>query len=281
VLILCIDLGTDMVPAISLAYEGKERDIMKRPPRTKDDRLVTQKLISFSYFQIGIVQALAGFYVYMCVFYTEGIAPAELIGHGQLAGYFKDRSGGGGFPFGGFTMVENGRQLAKAQSAFWVSIVIVQWADILICKTRKLSITEQGMKNDMLNFGLFFETTLGFLLVYTPVRVAFGIRRLRFIYWLPGVPFAMLIFLYDETRKMLLRGQDGAVDFIKKMKTQTGGNFNEDLFWEGKWEDNLKETNLVEEQDDPDRKKLQAAIKGRVPDLWERIGSWLHEFTYW
>merc|ERR1719209_1158399 len=31
--ILFIDLGTDMVPAISLAYEKAESDIMKRPPR--------------------------------------------------------------------------------------------------------------------------------------------------------------------------------------------------------------------------------------------------------
>ena len=33
VLILAIDLGTDMVPAISMAYEDAEADIMKRPPR--------------------------------------------------------------------------------------------------------------------------------------------------------------------------------------------------------------------------------------------------------
>ena len=96
VLILCIDLGTDMVPAISLAYETKEKDIMRRAPRTKEDNLVTERLISFSYFQIGVVQALAGFYVYIVVFYTEGIPPARLPYHGQLAGYFTP----GGFALG-------------------------------------------------------------------------------------------------------------------------------------------------------------------------------------
>jgi len=66
VLILGIDLGTDMVPAISMAYEAAEADIMKRPPRnSKVDRLVTKKLIHYSYFQIGVIQAMAGFYVYM------------------------------------------------------------------------------------------------------------------------------------------------------------------------------------------------------------------------
>ena len=51
VLILCIDLGTDMVPAISFAYENPELDIMDRVPRnSKLDHLVNTKLISFAYF---------------------------------------------------------------------------------------------------------------------------------------------------------------------------------------------------------------------------------------
>jgi len=51
VLILCIDLGTDMVPAISFAYENAELDIMERQPRnSKRDHLVNFKLISFAYF---------------------------------------------------------------------------------------------------------------------------------------------------------------------------------------------------------------------------------------
>merc|ERR1719295_1536679 len=41
--ILLIDLGTDMVPAISLAYENAELDIMRRPPRDTSDRLVNHR----------------------------------------------------------------------------------------------------------------------------------------------------------------------------------------------------------------------------------------------
>lgn len=44
VTILCIDLGTDMVPAISLAYEEAESDIMKRQPRDPlHDKLVNER----------------------------------------------------------------------------------------------------------------------------------------------------------------------------------------------------------------------------------------------
>lgn len=57
VTILCIDLGTDMVPAISLAYEEAESDIMKRKPRDPlHDKLVNERLISLAYGQIGMIQ---------------------------------------------------------------------------------------------------------------------------------------------------------------------------------------------------------------------------------
>lgn len=50
VLILVVDLGTDIIPGISFAYENAELDIMERKPRnSKRDRLVPMKLIGFSY----------------------------------------------------------------------------------------------------------------------------------------------------------------------------------------------------------------------------------------
>merc|ERR1711934_504975 len=50
--------------------------------------------------------------------------------------------------------------LHHAQCAYFVSIVVVQWADLMICKTRWLSIYHQGMINPAMNFGLVFETIL-------------------------------------------------------------------------------------------------------------------------
>jgi sodium/potassium-transporting ATPase subunit alpha len=79
VLILCIDLGTDMVPAISFAYENVELDIMDRVPRnSKRDHLVNTKLISFAYLQIGVIQASAGMYTYFLILNDYGIRPQTL-----------------------------------------------------------------------------------------------------------------------------------------------------------------------------------------------------------
>merc|ERR1719470_510769 len=73
VTILCIDLGTDMVPAISMAYEQAESDIMKRQPRNPfTDKLVNERLISMAYGQIGMIQASAGFFVYFVILCENG-----------------------------------------------------------------------------------------------------------------------------------------------------------------------------------------------------------------
>ena len=81
VTILCIDLGTDMVPAISMAYEGPESDIMKRQPRNPfTDKLVNERLISMAYGQIGMIQASAGFFVYFVIMAENGFLPGKLFG---------------------------------------------------------------------------------------------------------------------------------------------------------------------------------------------------------
>jgi sodium/potassium-transporting ATPase subunit alpha len=96
--------------------------------------------------------------------------------------------------------------LHHAQSSYFVTIVVVQWADLLICKTRWLSITTQGIRNTTLNFGLFFETLLAAWLCYCPaINKGLGTRNMRFVHWLPGLPWSMLIFMYDEARKAMMR----------------------------------------------------------------------------
>ncbi len=52
-LMLCICVGTDILPALSLAYEGAEIDIMVRRPRMKTEHMVTRKLITHAYLQVN------------------------------------------------------------------------------------------------------------------------------------------------------------------------------------------------------------------------------------
>ena len=206
VTILCIDLGTDMVPAISMAYEGPESDIMKRQPRNPfTDKLVNERLISMAYGQIGMIQASAGFFVYFVIMAENGFRPSLLFGirknWDSIAVNDLEDSYGQEWTYRDRKILEY-----TCHTAFFVSIVIVQWADLIICKTRKLSVFQQGMKNWIMNFGLLFETLLACFLSYTP-GMDKGLRMypLKINWWLPAIPFSLLIFCYDETRKYLLR----------------------------------------------------------------------------
>jgi len=206
VTILCIDLGTDMVPAISMAYEKAESDIMKRPPRNPfTDKLVNERLISMAYGQIGMIQMSAGFFVYFVILAENGFLPGRLFGlrkeWDSIAVNDLEDSYGQEWTFRDRKILEY-----TCHTAFFVSIVVVQWADLIICKTRKLSVFQQGMGNWFMNFGLFFETALACFLSYTP-GMDKGLRMypLKFNWWLPAIPFSILIWIYDETRKYLLR----------------------------------------------------------------------------
>jgi sodium/potassium-transporting ATPase subunit alpha len=436
ILILCVDLGTDMVPAISMAWENAEADIMRRNPRNAEvDRLVTKKLVCFAYLQIGMIQAVAGFYAWTVVLNDYGFPPHILPGLGALdnwgkqqmfcqlkGGAFRDVAGvaytaaapatsgvnkdmwtwalsktamesnymfwdpvspstttkgsveaclfplknyvgaaedlpagwtptspgtytaGAGIvtensiaalhqqgyveylpykgresnffktawmsynaatedftipgtgsaidasvysavePWGYFTIdptsvsTKEGlgvgatktvtaacttakdamclgdtkrytkaaftipanmtasagtahilprlyswssggavklnvvsRQIQKealhhSQTAGFICIIVVQWADLMICKTRWLSLRQQGMRNPAMNFGLIFETILGAALCYVPgIGLGLGTRPLRLTHWFPGMPFSIIIFMYDEIRKARMR----------------------------------------------------------------------------
>lgn len=87
-LMVAICVGTDLAPAIALAYENGELEIMKRTPRhPKLDHLVTMRLMSFSYLQIGILQAYAGALTYFWVMNDYGFTPAQTIFLNQRTGF--------------------------------------------------------------------------------------------------------------------------------------------------------------------------------------------------
>ncbi|XP_068179553.1 sodium/potassium-transporting ATPase subunit alpha-3b isoform X1 [Antennarius striatus] len=208
--ILCIDLGTDMVPAISLAYEAAESDIMKRQPRNPfRDKLVNERLISIAYGQIGMIQALGGFFSYFVILAENGFLPNRLVG---IRLDWDDRSCNDLEDSYGQQWTYEQRKIVEftCHTAFFVSIVVVQWADVIICKTRRNSVFQQGMKNKILIFGLFEETALAAFLSYCPgMDVALRMYPLKPTWWFCAFPYSFLIFVYDEVRKLLLRRNPG------------------------------------------------------------------------
>merc|ERR1712203_568991 len=160
VTILCIDLGTDMLPAISIAYEEAESDIMKKMPRNPfTDKLVNERFISVAYGMIGMIQAAAGFFVYLVILAENGFWPSKLLGlrRGWDSAAINDLKDSYGQEW---TYKERKILEYTCHTAFFVAIVVVQWADLSFARQERNSVFQQGMSNWFMNFGLCFETAL-------------------------------------------------------------------------------------------------------------------------
>jgi sodium/potassium-transporting ATPase subunit alpha len=68
IMMLVICLGTDIYPAIALAYEEPESYIMQQPPRKKTDHLITPKLMLNAYCTIGLLETIGCFFAFWWVF---------------------------------------------------------------------------------------------------------------------------------------------------------------------------------------------------------------------
>jgi sodium/potassium-transporting ATPase subunit alpha len=64
-----VDLASELPPAVSLAYESPERDIMKIPPRTRNTELVTNNLLAYSYLFSGTIITLGCVAAYLSVYW--------------------------------------------------------------------------------------------------------------------------------------------------------------------------------------------------------------------
>eukprot|EP00731_Ephydatia_muelleri_P011697 Em0006g591a len=178
IIIICV--GTDIVPAISLAYEKAECDIMARPPRDQHkDRLASHTLIYQSYAQIGMLESAAGFLTYLC--------------YGQDWGY-----------------AERKQLEYMCYTAWFISIVVAQWADLMICRTRRNSFFEAGMSNPYFFFALLSETALAIFLAYFPgLSHIILFSGLRFEWLFVPFSFSLIIFVYDHFRKLFIRRYPG------------------------------------------------------------------------
>jgi len=182
VLILAIDLGTDILPALGLGAEKPESDVMHKPPRKRSERLLTRNLLGMSYCVIGVIQAAAGFFSYFVILTAGGwqwgdhLPPTDPLYRTAITGFF-------------------------------ASIIICQVADVLICRTRRQSILSAGIfTNRLVWIGIAAELALLAMIAYVPaINTFFGTAPLEGWHLLLSVPFALLILFGDELRRVFVR----------------------------------------------------------------------------
>jgi sodium/potassium-transporting ATPase subunit alpha len=181
-LILAIDLGTDILPALSLAVEKGEGDIMKRPPRSKDEKLLTPQVLLTSYGIKGPIEAAAGFACYFAVLFD------------------------GGWTWG--QQLPNSDPIyMQAIAAFFAAVIVCQIANVFTSRTRRQSVLTKGfLSNRMVLLGIASELLILAFIIYNPfANLIFNTATISLHYVLIAVPFALLLLGIDELRKYSIR----------------------------------------------------------------------------
>ncbi|WP_292468331.1 cation-transporting P-type ATPase [Methanolobus sp.] len=181
-LILAIDLGTDILPALSLAVEKGEGDIMKRPPRPREEKLLTPQVLLTSYGIKGPIEAAAGFACYFAVLFDGGWTWGQ-----QL-------------PF-------TDTLYMQAITAFFAAVIVCQIANVFTSRTRRQSVLTKGLfSNRMVLLGIASELLILTFIIYNPlVNLIFNTAAISIKYVLIAVPFALLLLGVDEFRKYAIR----------------------------------------------------------------------------
>ncbi|NYT19182.1 MAG: HAD-IC family P-type ATPase, partial [Methanosarcinales archaeon] len=181
-LILAIDLGTDILPALALAVEKGEGDIMKRPPRSKYEKLLTPQVLLTSYGMKGPIEALAGFTCYFAVLLDGGWTWGQALLSTELL-------------------------YRQAIMAFFAAVIVCQIANLLVSRTRMESAFSKNMfTNKMILMAIVSELLILSMIMFHPfANKIFGTAPVSIEYIALAIPFAILLFLQDEIRKYYIR----------------------------------------------------------------------------
>jgi sodium/potassium-transporting ATPase subunit alpha len=216
-LILSIDLITEQGPAISLAYEPAESNVMARPPRDlATDRLVSAALLRHSYLVVGVAEAVACMLSFFAVFWWRGVPLSSVYGStppywsGEAAALSPDLSicaGGSSSSCRVLTGAEQRSVYFEAQAAWYATLVACQFFHVWTCKTRRASLFKHGpMRNAVTAWGCAVAVLVMLGVVFLPgLQPVFGTAPVPGVAWLPAFGFGAWVFAYTELSKRQAR----------------------------------------------------------------------------
>ncbi|KAF8939209.1 hypothetical protein EDD21DRAFT_441795 [Dissophora ornata] len=205
-LMIIICCFTDAFPCTALVMEQEEFDLMAQPPRNaKKEHLITGRIYLQSYIFIGSVMTIFSNWLFFAYLkeYT-GLSFRDLV----LT--FGEIDPANLHP--GLTLEEfNGYYVNTGQCVTFVSLVIMQWGNVLSIRNRRMSILQadpirEKRRNLWLFLGMICSLAMAILVTETPgINSVMLTNPVPIKYWLLPIPCAVAVLLLDETRKLIVR----------------------------------------------------------------------------
>jgi sodium/potassium-transporting ATPase subunit alpha len=156
--------------------------VMSRPPRSRDEPLLSRSLLLRAYGFLGLIEAAAALAAYGFVMHAGGWSWGE-------------------------ALAASDPLYRRATTACLAAIVAMQVVNVLVCRSERESIWHTGLGgNRLLLAGIAAELVLILLAVYSPWGHALlGTAPLGAAVWLFFVPLAAAMLGLEEARKFFAR----------------------------------------------------------------------------
>jgi Ca2+-transporting ATPase len=166
--ILYVNLATDGFPAIALAVDPEEKDVMRRPPRDPGAGIFSRPVI--------LLMILGGAWSMLATLMLFYWGLQSSIGQGT------------------------------ATSLTFAALVLIQFVKAYVFRSDRQSILVRPFANRWLNIAIVWELMLLMLIFYLPpLQVAFGTHPLTFREWAIVTGIALTIIPVLEGGKVILR----------------------------------------------------------------------------
>jgi calcium-translocating P-type ATPase len=192
--ILAVDLGTDLAPALALGAEPPAPRVMRRPPRPRGRRLLDRALLLRAYLFLGPLEAAAAMTAFFFVL------------------------NGGGWRYGDALAASDPLYL-RATAATLTAIVVVQVANVFICRSETRSVFRLGVAGNLLIvWAIAGELAVILAIDYTPLgNRLFGTAPLPAEVWLLAALLGLGVLGVAELgklarRRLAPRGARGSAD---------------------------------------------------------------------
>ncbi len=168
ILILCVDLGTDVLPALALGVDKSDPEIMQNPPRDPKARILQRKFVTHFVYLGLIIGAI-------------------------VTGWF-------------YITLKSGNDYLKASTTAFVLLVFIQMWNALNARSLTTSVFKIGIfKNKFLLGAIAISTLTVFALVEIPfIQNLIGTTHLQPKEWAIIIGISSSIFIIEEFRKLCL-----------------------------------------------------------------------------
>lgn len=174
--ILYVNLATDGLPALALAVDPPEPDLMRRPPRNPRTGVFTRPVLT--------LMTVAGLW-------------SAVVNLGLFA-----------------WAVNSGRSLEESMTMTFVSLILIQFFNAYSFRSDRHSVLNRPFDNKWLNWAILWEVALLVIIIYVPfLHDAFGTFYLPLVDWVIIILLAITIMPVLELAKwMERRGWFGKMD---------------------------------------------------------------------